>query len=211
MVGRKGGWVHSGVDRVGSTIGRTGWPDTDTPGILFEDIGKKFPLRCPFGTSPLVTLVNGNLKPDMNHSTTAIPTSFSGGCACESVRYEATGDSIIMLHCHCRDCQRSSGGPFASFVVMPKEAFHLSQGSLRFHATPSEMGGLTHRGFCADCGSPIVGKPDAVAHLVAIRAASLDDPSWFVPQIDVWTSDAHPWHPMNSALPKFEKYPPAGE
>jgi len=37
--------------------------------------------------------------------------------------------------------------------------------------------------------------------------ANLDDPSWFDPQVDVWTSDAHPWDEMNPALRKFEKYP----
>jgi hypothetical protein len=35
------------------------------------------------------------------------------------------------------------------------------------------------------------------------------DPSWFSPQVDVWTSDAHPWDQMNPALPKFEMYPPS--
>jgi len=34
---------------------------------------------------------------------------------------------------------------------------------------------------------------------VATRTTSLDDPSWFNPQADVWTSDAHPWDHMNPA------------
>jgi len=117
----------------------------------------------------------------------------------------------MMLHCHCRDCQRSSGGPFSSYVIVPTEAFKLLQGSLRFHASPSEAGGTTHRGFCPECGSPIQVKPDAFPHFVAIRTASLDDPSWFNPQVDVWTSDAHSWDHMDPALPKFEKYPPQTE
>jgi hypothetical protein len=112
-----------------------------------------------------------------------------------------------MFHCHCRDCQRASGGPFTSFVIVPAEAFRFSQGSLRLHDSPSHRGGKTHRGFCADCGSPILAKTDANPDIVAIRTASLDDPSWFNPQMDVWTSDAHPWDQMNPALPKFEKYP----
>src|SRR5207249_8756960 len=68
-----------------------------------------------------------------------------------------------------------------------------------------EMGGKTHRGFCPECGSPIQVKPDAVPQFVAIRTASLDDPSSFNPQVDVWTSDAQPWDRMNPALPKFER------
>jgi len=67
---------------------------------------------------------------------------------------------------------------------------------------------MTRRGFCPDCGSPILVKPDAAPQWVAIRVASLDDPSGFGPQVDVWTADAPPWDPMNPALPKFEMYPP---
>jgi len=142
-------------------------------------------------------------------ATITIP--FSGGCACGAIRYQSTAKPVVMLHCHCRDCQRSSGGPFSSFVVVPAAAFKLLQGSPRFHASSSEMGGKTRRGFCPDCGTPIQCNPDAVPGIVALWTASLDDPSWFTQQIDVWTSDAHPWDQMNPALPKFEKYPPSGK
>jgi hypothetical protein len=138
---------------------------------------------------------------------TTIAAPFSGGCACGAIRYEAKAEPVLMLHCHCRDCQQSSGGPFSSFVIVPTEGFNLWQGSLRFHDSPSHAGGKTHRGFCADCGSPIVAKSDSVPQFAAIRTASLDDPSLFKLQMDVWTSDAHSWDPMNPALPKFEKYP----
>lgn len=139
-----------------------------------------------------------------------IPTPFTGGCACGAVRYQSTAEPVVMLHCHCRDCQRSSGGPYASFVVVPREAFQITQGELRYHGSPSEAGGQTRRGFCAECGSPVGGIPDAVPGIMAIRVGSLDDPGWFVPQMDVWTSDAQTWDQMNPALPKFEKYPPMG-
>jgi hypothetical protein len=94
---------------------------------------------------------------------------------------------------------------------VPVESFKLLQGSPRFHASPSEMGGKTRRGFCPDCGSPVQINPDSAPDIVAIRTASLDNPSWFNPQIDVWTCDAHAWDQMNPALPKFEKYPPSGD
>ena len=132
---------------------------------------------------------------------------FSGGCACGAIRYQSTAQPVVMIHCHCRDCQQSSGGPYASFVVVPADAFKLLKGSPRFYGTPSEAGGKTHRGFCADCGSPVYGKPDAAPQIVAIRTASLDDPSGFELQMDVWTCDAHAWDKMNAAVPKFEKYP----
>jgi hypothetical protein len=135
------------------------------------------------------------------------PTApFTGQCACGAIRYESTATPVAMLHCHCSDCQRASGGPFSSLVVVPAESFKLLQGSPRFHPSPSEMGGMTRRGFCPDCGAPVMVRPDAAPQIVAIRTTSLDNPSWFKPQMDVWTSDAHPWDEMNSALPRHEKY-----
>src|SRR6266446_8194054 len=98
-----------------------------------------------------------------------INTPFSGGCACGAIRYESTAEPVLMLHCHCRDCQQSSGGPFSSFVIVPSEAFKLSQGSLRSHDSPSDAGGKTHRSFCPDCGSPIQVMTDSQPDIVAIR------------------------------------------
>jgi hypothetical protein len=138
---------------------------------------------------------------------TKINTPFAGGCACGAIRYESKAEPVLMLHCHCRDCQRASGGPFSSYVIVSAEAFKLTKGSPRFHDSPSDAGGKTHRGFCLNCGSPIMVNTDSQPNIVAIRTASLDDPSWFNLQMDVWTSDAHPWDAMNPASPKFEKYP----
>ena len=61
--------------------------------------------------------------------------SCSGGCGCGAIRYESTAEPVLMLHCHCRDCQRSSGGPFSSFVILPTEALKLLQGALRGNET----------------------------------------------------------------------------
>ena len=46
------------------------------------------------------------------------------------------------------------------------------------------------------------------SEIVGINAGSLDDPSWFQPQYDIFTSDAQSWDQMDSAIPKYEKYPP---
>jgi len=136
--------------------------------------------------------------------------SFSGGCACGAVRYESTAAPVMMLQCHCRDCQRATGGAHSALVIVPMEAFHLRQGEPRFHASPSEAAGMTRRAFCPECGAPVFGNPDAAPHIVALHAASLDDPSGFHSQMDVWTSDAQPWDAMDPATPKFEKYPARG-
>ncbi len=133
---------------------------------------------------------------------------FFGGCACGAIRYECTAEPIAMLHCHCRDCQRGTGGPFSSGVVVSADAFKLLRGSLRYYSVPGAMGPNNNRGFCPDCGSPVLARSDAAPQFIGLKVASLDDPSWFTPQMDIFTSEAQPWDFMDPALPKFAEYPP---
>jgi hypothetical protein len=43
---------------------------------------------------------------------------------------------------------------------------------------------------------------------IGILAGSLDDPSWFRPQMDIFTSEAQQWDQTDPAIPKYETYPP---
>jgi hypothetical protein len=116
-----------------------------------------------------------------------------------------------MFKCHCHDCQRITGGGHVAALLVPASAFRLTQGSLRYHFTPSLAGGKHKRGFCPECGSRVTGgeSDQRPAEFVGVTAGSLDDPTWFRPQMDFFTSDAQPWDPMDPAIPKYNLYPPA--
>jgi hypothetical protein len=135
---------------------------------------------------------------------------FTGGCACGAIRYECTAEPISMFNCHCRDCQRVTGAGHASVVLVPAAAFKVTRGERSYHFTASAAIGRHKRGFCAECGSRLTGGENrqGTSEIVGINAGSLDDPSWFRPQYDIFTSDAQPWDQMDPAIPKYEKYPP---
>jgi hypothetical protein len=130
---------------------------------------------------------------------------FTGGCYCGAVRYECTAEPIMMFKCHCRDCQKLSGGGFSAAVYVPKRAFKVIKGTLRKHFTQSLATGRHERGFCADCGSRLTGGESEEG--IGITAGSLDDPSQFHVQVDMFAADAQPWDLMDPATPKFETYP----
>jgi hypothetical protein len=141
----------------------------------------------------------------------SVKLPFTGGCVCGAVRYEVSAAPVMMFKCHCRDCQHVTGGAFVPGLLVPAAAFRLTNGQLKYHFTPSLAGGQHKRGFCADCGSRITGGESDVRPnktFLGITAGSLDDPSWFQPQLDFFVSDAQPWDQMDAALPKFEHYPP---
>ncbi|HYD85476.1 MAG TPA: GFA family protein [Opitutus sp.] len=138
-----------------------------------------------------------------------ITTPFTGGCQCGAVRYECDArlDEIFMFKCHCRDCQRLSGGAFTPVVFVPRERLRITRGEIRRHATQGESGEHI-RGFCPSCGSRLTGGEGPGSPGIGVTAASLDDPSGFEPQMEIWVSDAQPWDILNPALPHLPQNPP---
>jgi hypothetical protein len=134
---------------------------------------------------------------------------FSGGCACGSIRYRCTSAPIAMLNCHCRDCQRSSGAPFASGVVVASADLDIS-GTPKTYSVRGSSGELATRSFCPDCGTPLFTQSEANAQFTSIRFPSLEDSPEFAPMLDIWTSSAQGWVCLDGKLPHFAESPQAG-
>jgi len=133
-------------------------------------------------------------------------TNFTGGCMCGAVRYECNANAIFMRNCHCRDFQKASGSPYEAAIGIPAPALKIT-GNVKYHDSKADSGNTLSRGFCPECGSRLFGKTTAATDLAMITAASLDDPSLYRPQMDIYISSAQPWDHMNPALPKFAKMP----
>jgi len=134
-------------------------------------------------------------------------TSFTGGCSCGAVRYECSAAPLFTANCHCRDCQRASGGGFVSVLGVPTDAVKIT-GEVKYFDVQGDSGNPIGRGFCPACGSRLFARPAAAPDRMGIMAGSLDDPSWYRPAIDIYTASAQPWSHMDPALPKFPKMPP---
>lgn len=136
-----------------------------------------------------------------------MPTSkpITGGCACGAVRYTVSAEPLMMLNCHCRDCQRATGSAFAPVMVVPRNALQMT-GELRYYKVTGESGGTVDRGFCPVCGSRIAGNLGRYPEIVGILAGSLDDPSRHKPSMDIFTASAHPWDHMAPGTQKFPRH-----
>jgi hypothetical protein len=74
-----------------------------------------------------------------------------GGCQCGAVRYRITGPLIRGHVCHCRMCQRATGGLFAALIGQTPDHFAWVRGEPAIFASSS----IAERGFCRDCGTPL--------------------------------------------------------
>jgi hypothetical protein len=128
----------------------------------------------------------------------------SGGCSCGAVRYVVNADPILMLNCHCRDCQRASGSAYAAIVVVPRAAVEIT-GELRYHKIAGDNGGMVERGFCPSCGSRIANKLGRMPDILGLMAGNLDDPALHKPAMDIFTASAHSWDLLAPGTTKFER------
>ena len=126
---------------------------------------------------------------------------WSGGCACGAIRFACESEPVAMIKCHCRDCQRASGGAYAAIALFPKVKASLT-GEPRYHRVIGSSGQPVHRGFCEACGSPLSILLDAKSDIIGFQAASLDDPAQFKAGIEFYTESAWPWDLMDTATPK---------
>jgi hypothetical protein len=133
---------------------------------------------------------------------------FSGRCMCGAVTYECSAAPIVMGNCHCRDCQRATGTAYAAGMLVALDMVRI-QGEVKYYDVVGESGLVISRGFCPVCGSRLFGKGARSPNSMSIMAGSLDDPTFFKPQADIFTASAQAWDHLNPRLPKFSKMPPS--
>jgi hypothetical protein len=131
--------------------------------------------------------------------------NLEGGCACGAIRYALANDPLIVHACHCRDCQRVTGGPFViniwierSFVTtragVPK-SFRLSGGSGKHH----------YVFFCENCGTTLWSRYDiAPGDALFVRAGTLDNPEAVTPDVHIFTRRKLPWLQLPQGVRAFE-------
>ena len=131
-----------------------------------------------------------------------------GGCLCGKIRYEFKQEDVISAgNCHCKDCQKATGSGKATIVYIPSKSLKIND-DYKIYSVIGHEGSNVHRGFCPDCGSPIISYVSEQPDIKFIKAGSLDDSSWLKIESNFWSDTANHWDPVDEKLPTFEKNQP---
>jgi hypothetical protein len=95
-----------------------------------------------------------------------------GGCQCGAVRYAFYAPLENAHVCHCRMCQRATGGVFAALAGGAPDNFAWTRGTPAFFASSN----LAQRAFCTRCGTPLSFKYDLPTARMYVTIGSLDRP-----------------------------------
>lgn len=128
----------------------------------------------------------------------------TGGCMCRAVRYEASGEPVSVIYCHCESCRRSSGAPVVALAGYKRDRVRFSEGERAIYESSPGVG----RGFCARCGTSLTweGDGEELGPLVEILIGTADDPSKLAPQFHVHHAERVPWFETADSLPRYREW-----
>lgn len=129
---------------------------------------------------------------------------YSGRCLCGAIDYQVSGEPNHVALCHCVDCQRSAGAPMVTWAAFAETSLTLTKGVPK----TINSSGTAMRSFCADCGSGLFYRNEAVLPgIVDIQSSTLDNPSALPPTMQFQTAERLAWMKDVSGITEFERYP----
>jgi len=131
----------------------------------------------------------------------------TGRCACGAVTARIEAEPVVVRQCWCRQCRQLAGGGASTNAMFPTDAVTLT-GELASHSYVAASGNTIRHGFCARCGTPVLGWADARPQFRTFRVGFLDEPNGIRPQMAIWLDEAPDWAAIDPALEHFPRQPP---
>lgn len=131
--------------------------------------------------------------------------TISGGCNCGAVRYQLSSDPLYTHVCHCKQCQRSSGGAFNVSMVVLVESFSFIDCSPDTHFVSGPTGNKYEAWSCDQCACTIGGRTVEPTKTMVLRPGTLDQANDLQPQAHIWVSEKQAWVVIPEDIPNFSE------
>ena len=130
--------------------------------------------------------------------------NLEGGCACGTIRYTLTANPLIVHACHCRDCQRLTGGPFVINVWIEKKFVEMGPVVPKSFQLSGGSGKHNDVFFCEKCGTTLWSRYGIVpGECLFVRAGTLDNPDAVKPDAHIYTRSKLPWLDLPEGVRAF--------
>ena len=123
--------------------------------------------------------------------------TFTGGCQCGAVRFAVDSPLGRASICHCRMCQKATGGYFGPYVGGANQRW--TRGAPAHFQSSNKV----RRGFCQACGTPLTFE---YGDHVELSLGAFDQPQAIVPTVQLRTESRMSWF---ADLAGLEVVPPS--
>ena len=129
-----------------------------------------------------------------------------GSCQCGCVTYVLHEAPIMVLACHCKECQKLSTSAFSITAL-------VNAGSIEFHGEMAEWSRVADSGrvnaakFCPVCGTRIYHFCPEEPHIIKLKPSTLEDATLINPSAHVWVCQKQSWYQIPEGVQVYEKQP----
>lgn len=124
--------------------------------------------------------------------------TMTGGCQCGRVRYRVDVENHDAYLCHCRMCQRATGGVSIAFKGVQREAIVWEGEPDWYDSSP-----IARRPFCSRCGTPLGFAFSDGKGGMDLTVGSFDTPERFTPVHHYAVESMHEAWIDTAALPRI--------
>ena len=125
---------------------------------------------------------------------------YTGSCLCGGIQFRIDAELAPIKACHCEQCRKAQGTPFATNTPVALEAFELIRGAELLTAFESSPG--KHRVFCRRCGSPVYSQRNTLPGILRVRVGLIDGALAIDAVAHCYTAYKANWWPIRDTLPK---------
>jgi hypothetical protein len=127
--------------------------------------------------------------------------TFTGGCMCRAVRYEASGEPLSVIHCHCLSCRRHNGAAVVTLAEFNKDNVRFTGDERKIYTSSPGVG----RAFCGKCGTPLTWEGDD-GPILEFHISTFDEPDGLVPQSHSFYVERIAWFDTADTLPRYRGF-----
>ncbi|QYF95163.1 GFA family protein [Massilia sp. PAMC28688] len=113
-------------------------------------------------------------------------------CSCGQLTAQVDGEPVRVSICHCLNCQRRTGGPFAQQARFARKDVATS-GTATTFAIAGDSGSSATFHFCPRCGATVFYQAEGLEEFIMIPVGAFADPTFPAPAVSVYEERKHGW------------------
>ena len=126
-----------------------------------------------------------------------------GSCLCEGVKYRYTKAIDEVAICHCNQCKRAQGTPFAVNAPIHAADFSFTEGAeliREFFSSPEKK-----RVFCSVCASPLYSQRTDMPDTIRLRLVTVTEGDIPEPNYEIYCDSKSEWFCESDERPAYNQ------
>ena len=130
----------------------------------------------------------------------------SGSCQCGGVTYQLLSEPMMVVACHCKECQKLSTSAFSITAMVARDSVKFN-GKMTEWRRRAASGNINGAMFCPTCGNRIYHFNPQEPDKIKLKPANLSDTRMIKPTAHVWVSEKQDWYDIPEGVAVYDKQP----